>query len=113
MVRPGPWGEGTRPGRWIQQSIAELSALSGSLWAAIDRVFEKLDIDWSDLGDRAHFAEPPLPEDCWARDLVAVHGMPAVLKALARHAKGRGWREAFRELSRARGQPQGSRKCSA
>src|SRR5262249_5471783 len=54
-----------------------------------------------------HFVEPPLPEDYWARDLVAVHGMPAVLKALARHAKGRGWREAFRELSPARGKPQG------
>ena len=47
---------------------------------------QKHDIDWSDLADMAHFAE--LPEDYWARDLVAVHGM--LLKALARHAKGRG-----------------------
>src|SRR5262245_50354166 len=79
---------------------------SRGLRAAIDRVFEKLDIDGSDLADMAHFAEPPLPEDYWARDLVAMHGMPAVLEALARHAKGRGWREAFRELTPARGQSQ-------
>src|SRR5262245_17020093 len=62
-------------------------------------------INWNDFGARAHFADPPLPEDYWARDLVAAHGMPAVLKALARYAKGRGWREAFCELTPARGQP--------
>jgi hypothetical protein len=81
-----------------------------SLGAAIDHIFEKLGIDWNDLGDRAYFAEPPLPEDYWARDIVATHGMPAVLKALARHAKGRYWREAFRELSRARGSTSRLRK---
>src|SRR5262249_38485015 len=86
---------------------------SRSLRAAINRVFEKLDIAWSDFADSAYFAYPPLPEDYWARDLVAVHSMPAVLKALARHAKGRGWREAFRELSRDCGQPSRLRKCSA
>jgi hypothetical protein len=74
---------------------------SGSLPAAIGRLFKKLDVDRDYLTDAAYFADPPLPEDYWARDLVAVHGMPAVLKSLARHAKGRGWRETFRELSRA------------
>jgi hypothetical protein len=72
-------------------------------------LLEKLGIDWSDLTDSAHFAEPPLPEDYWARDLVAAHGMPAVLKALARHAKERSWRELFCELSRSSGQARGSR----
>src|SRR5262249_13254827 len=99
----------------LSQLLAEVAIheKSRSLRAAINRVFEKLDIDWSDLADSAYFADPPLPEDYWARDLVAVHSMPAVLKPLARHARGRAWGEEFRNLSRDCGQPPGVRKCWA
>lgn len=58
---------------------------------ALKRVFGKLKFDWTDLADRAHFAEPPLPDGYWAHDLIARYGKPAVIKALADHAKAQGW----------------------
>jgi hypothetical protein len=110
-------GRATRPKSNLDQMIADLVEVYGvSLLLAemtvyetepvrsvIGRLLEKLKIDWGDLADMAHFADPPLPEGYWAHDLVAAYGVPAIIKALGSHTTGRGWRQALRELSRAAG----------
>jgi hypothetical protein len=114
-------GRATKPESNLDQMIADLVEMygislllaemtiheTGAVGSALGRLFEKLKIDWDDLADMAHFADPPLPEGYWAHDLVAAYGMPAIIKALESHMTGRGWprgwRQAFRELSRAAG----------